>query len=738
MPALFLDPQVESVIHLNVQSGLSEEQCSFLEAPVSPGLLNLLIAVAGSGKSTTIASKVVTLMINPAIANILCLTSTKSAASSLVTKINEAVARCGLGETGHAFPSSNVRTFHSVALRGNRRRNDSFEIITDVKSMLLEVLDDFLDPYYLKASGARCWASFWTHAKQDPAMLVYTDTVDEEKLGTAQAGKECFKLTLDNDATKNILNAAGFVECTIDILVARLIAARKEMLSRLTPLEDAGTPYSGILLLLDLAMDSKRVADHAKSIKMFAESKESVAVKGDVLIVDEAQDCTRAQVIIILTALRSGASVLFVGDPSQGIMRFAGSESDPMGRMAGLAENSGVTTALYKLTTNFRSTSKIVKCSEAVLPPADRAVRGKIQTLAEGSEVRLLKSNSELRESKLVASDIKKALDNGVPAGKIAVTQYTNYAPGCFLATEFRKLNIPFVILGTPHDTTSPPARLVSFLRVCIGLDEFEQEASEQATLLQNAARSLKDGTMSDGIREAVIAVCSERRCSVVDAFLDTTAMEATLLKECPHTFIAGKRTLTGEQVPKPHKKLQNMTGGIAAFKKALTDANKWIDAAFKGHKLPDTLPRLPSTVPRCSSILADAVLAIYVKHLKVDFDRCEELTHLIRALDALGSQCSFSDLSEVVDNEWAILTSKKADDVVVLSTFHKFKGKERSRVYCVVCTLKLLDSHTRLTATSPRQAPSFTKGSTTAPPARASCWLWTRLTTRRALCQGH
>ena len=210
MPPSSLDSEAESLIKSQALCQLSAEQLSFFNAPVKPGLLNLLIAVAGSGKSTTIASKVVSMMIDPAIANILCLTSTRSASITLLKKINEAVGKCGLDKQGYGFPSSNVRTIHSVALQGNRKV-DKLDIVTDVKSLILDVLDNFLDPHYLRASGAKCWGSFWAHAKQDLTMLLYTDQVGEEP-GEFAKGKSCFKLTLDADSTKEILSAAGFLE----------------------------------------------------------------------------------------------------------------------------------------------------------------------------------------------------------------------------------------------------------------------------------------------------------------------------------------------------------------------------------------------------------------------------------------------------------------------------------------------------------------------------------------------
>ena len=686
MPFSSLDPQTESSINLQIRCQLSDEQLSFLDSPVAPGLLNLLIAVAGSGKSTTIAAKVASMMLDPATSQIMCMTSTRSASSTLLAKISEAVAKCGLDKEGYAFPSTNVRTIHSVALWGNRCVG-KLEIITNVKSMLLQVLDDFLDPYYVLASGAKCWGGFWAHARQDPSMLQYTDQVDETKLGEFGAGKACFKLTLDDASTKEILAAAGFLEGDIDSLASRLLTTRTEILNRLVSFESAGAPYAGILLQLDALMEEKGVADHSKSIKSFAESKQPVAEKGDVLVVDEAQDCTRAQVAIVLTALQAGASVFFVGDPSQGILRFAGSESDPMRSMLGLAEESGVNTTVYKLTTNFRSTNKIVRCSESVLPRTDLLLRGKIRALDEGSPVRLFECDGRGEEVKLIAIDVKKALDSGVPAGEIAITRFKNYSFESMIALSLRKAQVPFVILGTPADTASPPARMLSFLRACIGLETFEDQVADQALLLQAAVRSIERATMPDDVRKTVVTVCSQRCCSVVDAFMNKKQMEAALLKVFPHTFAPGKRTLLGEKVPNPHTKLINMHKSIAAFKAAFSIANRWIDQALKG-EAPAGIA-YNDFMPPCSSVLATTVTALYTEFLKVKVDRVGELTDLLGALDGLGADSSFSDFVGAVDKEWARITSSKLDEMVVLSTFHKFKGKERSRVYCTELTEK-------------------------------------------------
>ena len=89
-------------------------------------------------------------------------------------------------------------------------------------------------------------------------------------------------------------------------------------------------------------------------------------------------DLTQAQVKIVMTCLNAGACVVLVGDTSQGINVFAGASENPIEQLVQWANLEDDLTVVHKrLNINFRSTEQIVRASEAVLPDADRARRGR-------------------------------------------------------------------------------------------------------------------------------------------------------------------------------------------------------------------------------------------------------------------------------------------------------------------------------------------------------------------------
>lgn len=676
MPSSTLDERKEAEIRAKARQDLSDEQLKFFDVRPSANVLNMLVAVAGSGKSTTLARKIAITMIDPSVSNIVCLTSTNSAKNTLLTKINEALDSCGLSQEGYAFPPSNVRTIHSVALEENNKRlpsgRNKLKVVSSVTSMLQNIVDEVLDPYFLEYSEAASWDDYWDNAKHDAA----TKLAYEEELCP---GKKCFMSRIGATGVKSVMSTAGFVEANERSLVDKLAKVRSEIFNRLGTFEDAGRPYDDIIRKLDMQMERSGIVDHCKSIKMFSDSGGAVCGGGDVLIIDEAQDCSRAQVKIVFTTLNAGACVIFVGDPSQGIMRFAGSESDPMRGMLGLAEKSGVVSNMYKLTTNFRSTSNIVRCSEAVLPQLDRRLRGSVNTLRQGSVVRLLKANCKGEEARLVANDVRAAIYQGRHPGDIAITRFKKITYDDDICVALKREGISYVILGVPRDKLNPLFRVLSFFRACVY--STAEDINEEVDDLEYAVHAVQNCTFSKDVKECVKEVAIRNGTSALEAFGNSSEMETALLRRNPHTFKKGKRTLNGEKMPDNHTRLNNMTKSISTFFTALHTAYECINRGLQGQCVESTDGMLVATSP-----MSRVVSFVYTRFLKVDHCRYSELSNLFLSLNALDTEASLDDFYDVIDREWSKLVNVDIDDVVVLSNFHKFKGKERGRVYC--CSL--------------------------------------------------
>ncbi len=109
---------------------------------------------------------------------------------------------------------------------------------------------------------------------------------------------------------------------------------------------------------------AKLVSDHA-----FIAS--ALASRFAWFIVDEFQDTTVAQALLLLVIFRNGRSKLFcVGDPNQCILGFAGGHPELMARFAELVKAKND----YQLTGNFRSSTLIVDHAELLCPTVPKMI----------------------------------------------------------------------------------------------------------------------------------------------------------------------------------------------------------------------------------------------------------------------------------------------------------------------------------------------------------------------------
>lgn len=704
MPPSTLTPAEQDKVRAACRENLSEKQREFLDAPIANGRLNMLVAVAGSGKSTTVAATVAQLMIDPKVSSIMCLTSTRSAASTLLAKIEEVTRTCGLVGMHLVFPSQSVRTIHSVALEENRRSSSGrrLEVITDtdVRTLARKVLDELLDPHRLESVGVSSWEEYWAKSLNDTALSEQRAAVDKKNKESTDKGRALYKTIYPGASEKPVLQKEWFLEKDEDAALSNLIATRKEIIDRLGQWDGAGRAGEKFLKMMDEEMNQKGLVDHSKSIRMYADSEEAVCGEGCVLVIDEAQDNTMAQVKIAATALKAGCCVLYVGDPSQGIMRFAGAHTNPMQCMWNEAKKHNGLTSRFQLALNFRSTKQILACSEAVLPEEDQQLRGCIEAKCFGAPVWVLKGPRQGKsEAELVAEHIKAALNdsrNSRKPGEIAVTRFTNWDWKSDLVVALKKEGVPFYIVGEPVALTSPPARLLSFLKIFVGLDKFENGVEKQALLLQLGVRALQEATkpakpakkrtktatttnkcakMTDDVVDMVLQVSRAKQVGVVDAFLDEDAMKEVMLVKSPDTYSDKKRDANGKPVRKHNTRLYNLQNAQESLRIAKERAQRLIKDA---------------------RTVSSAACSVYSELIYSDDadnagnDSFAELKPVLDALDALqGTQTHvgtdglpLADLSAAIAAQWEELVC--LDKRVAVSTFHKFKGKERERVYCM------------------------------------------------------
>ena len=449
----------------------------------------------------------------------------------------------------HLFSTYNVHLIHSIALAANKLAEDIYHPFC--RRLLIRAVDEALAAARLKRIKCVSFASFWQNRAQNTILetLAAAEEVlndhNNDELDDEELGLELYKNIFSS--VDPALASAGFKEMKPSELVASLRLVRKEILEKNLPYAITSTEKSDLISRANRWMEEDGVVDHMASIKAFADSGEAICGAGELLVVDEAQDMTRSQSAIVRNTLLAGACVLLVGDPSQGVMVFAGADVNPIYAMQTWGSTlNKFNTHQFRLTVNFRSSSQIVDASERVLPDADIAIL-KLKANFEGDPVQLINPDNERDEAQFVGKRVYDNIRNGTPLSDIAIISYRNIGWGSEIAVALRNLHVPFTIRGKSRDTSSPAGRLLPALQVGLGLGEFAHDIEEQAMLLQSFVRALNGCSFTEEVRQYVIATATERHVDAVTAYLNHT--EEILQKtECdsPSEW-SGKRICTAK-----------------------------------------------------------------------------------------------------------------------------------------------------------------------------------------------
>jgi DNA helicase-2/ATP-dependent DNA helicase PcrA len=156
--------------------------------------------------------------------------------------------------------------------------------------------------------------------------------------------------------------------------------------------------------------------------------------------VDEFQDATPLQVMLLRAWLGGRADLTVVGDPAQAIYGFAGADASPL---VGFEELFGGETVA--LAQNYRSTSAIVSVAETALMSVALGSRAAPRAVRSGAGVRptFVAYDDDELEAATVAERCWLAFTEGVPWREMGVLFRTN-AQSARFETAFARRNVPF------------------------------------------------------------------------------------------------------------------------------------------------------------------------------------------------------------------------------------------------------------------------------------------------------
>jgi DNA helicase II / ATP-dependent DNA helicase PcrA len=393
----------------------TDEQLAAITAPLEPGLI---VAGAGSGKTTVMAARVVWLVGTGQVEphQVLGLTFTNKAASELAARITSCLRGAGLPveeeprvATYHAFagrlvtehglrvgvePRSRLladATRYQLAARVLRRRRTPLHHLNNVFGTLvgnLVALDSELNEHLVAPSELRAWDQEWL-ADLDAALVECRDLKG--------FGGHCAKLEQ--------MRTAALKRQELAELVGDYRRAKKEL-------------------------DAVDFGDHVALAAALAEGVPEVAAAEQeatsVVLLDEYQDTSVAQRRMLTGLFGHGFPVTAVGDPCQAIYGWRGASVSNLDRFPEhFPLASGRPAGSYSLAVNQRSGGRLLRLANAV----SATLRGRHPVVeleapalkASLGDTRVALHTTWAEEVAWVADQVVAAHGGGTPWSEIAV-----------------------------------------------------------------------------------------------------------------------------------------------------------------------------------------------------------------------------------------------------------------------------------------------------------------------------
>ncbi len=368
----------------------------------------LVIAGAGSGKTTTLASRVANLIVNGCGPDrILLLTFSRRAANEMTSRVRRILQSTEQsGEKVLATKISWSGTFHAIGAR------------------LLRI--------YANQTGLN--SEFSIHDREDSAdlmNLVRHDLGLSEKSIRFPLKSTCLaiyslalnsRLPLEDALDRHFPWCAGFEEQLRD-LFAGYVAAKQE--------QDV-LDYDDLLLYWAEMMKEPAIAA-------------DIGDRFDQVLVDEYQDTNPIQADILLKLKPDGRGLTVVGDDAQAIYGFrAATIRNILDFPAQFSPPAEVVT----LEQNYRSTDTILSASNAVIGAArERYTKNLHSERLSQQKPSLVTVSDDIRQAAFVAETVLKTREQGAPLKSQAVLFRTSHHSS-MLEVELARKNIPFVKFG--------------------------------------------------------------------------------------------------------------------------------------------------------------------------------------------------------------------------------------------------------------------------------------------------
>jgi DNA helicase-2/ATP-dependent DNA helicase PcrA len=373
----------------------------------------LIVAGAGTGKTSTLAHRVAHLAINGVDpARILMLTFTRRAATEMRRRAQEIVKVAlnePLGGVSHTVAQrlTWAGTFHSI---GNRLlRHYAKHLKLDPNFTVVDRADaaDLMDSVRTELGFANREQRF---PRKETCLQIYSYRVNTQRpLKESLEQQYPWCVQWEADLTK----------------LYRAYVERKQKCSILD--------YDDLLLYWHLMMGDSRLARHVGS-------------HFDHILVDEYQDTNRLQADILHAMRPDGAGVTVVGDDAQAIYSFRAAAVE---NILGFPDRFTPRAEVVTLAQNYRSTQLVLDASNALMAEAPRQYRKHLLSFrGQGTQKPALITVEDLQaQAECVCTEVLKRREANVPLKRQAVLFRTS-SHSDVLEVELTRRKIPFVKYG--------------------------------------------------------------------------------------------------------------------------------------------------------------------------------------------------------------------------------------------------------------------------------------------------
>lgn len=354
----------------------------------------LVIAGAGSGKTRVLTTKIAYLVESGVPTDsILAITFTNKAAHEMKDRVINM-----LGSIGYEI---RISTFHSFGV--------------------------YLMQNHYSELGYR---SSFTILDSDDVLSIIKRIMKDLNIDTKEYNPKAVRNAISS-AKNELIDASSYERFANDNFSQKVFEVYKRYESKLVV--NNSLDFDDLLLL---------------PIKLFRTKPEILKYyqeKYQYILVDEYQDTNEAQYILIKMLSAKNRNICVVGDESQSIYSFRGSNYRNILNFE--KDYKDCTTIL--LEQNYRSTSTILDSANDVIKNNKNRKDKKLWTLnGVGEKIDYYKAFDEKDEANYVLKNIEGLIDNGVKRSEIAVLYRTN-AQSRVMEEALLKSNIPYKVVGS-------------------------------------------------------------------------------------------------------------------------------------------------------------------------------------------------------------------------------------------------------------------------------------------------